>query len=203
MMLAEALVAIVCHDLSSPVGTLVNALELAEEEPSATAEALLLARQAAARTVQCLELVRVVWAGNSAPLSRESVAKLAAGLPPKVELVMHALAGRSFDGPVARMLLHAVLVAATALPRGGSIVMVGDATTQITALPVGAHAAWPKRFVGRLSTPAPEPVGSPADALAPVLLILAREAGFRASLVTPADAGAAPACQALLLSRLT
>lgn len=207
MILAEALVAIVCHDLSSPLGTVINALELAAEDPSSAAEALLLAREAAEQTVRRLELLRAAWAGSSSALSRDGLAELAAGLPHRVTVIMDALAGRSFDGRISRMLLQAMLVAASALPRGGTVVLAGDGTSHITAQPVGAYAAWPPRLVALLTEPAtsePRPAlyDSPADALAPVLALLAGDAGYRASWL-PSAAVAPLACPVLMLARLT
>lgn len=199
--MAEALTALICHDLSGPLGAMVSALELAQEPATAT-EALTLARDATTRMVQQLQLMRASWAGPSAAVSRATLKGLVAGLPARVDVVIDALGGELFEESVARVLLNAIMIAAAALPKGGTIAVAGDVETGIAILPIGHGAAWPSYLFLGLVDPQTCLSGDPRRVQVPFFSYLAQAAGIRATLLLPPGITAAT-CQPLLLARLT
>ena len=200
--LAEALVALVCHDLSSPLGTLSSALELADEDPDTADEARGLAREAAVRMAARLRLLRAVWGGDTGALSRAALQELLAALPPRVTVAMDDLGGDDFPGPVARVLLSAALLGAEALPRGGVVALAGAADDVMTVMPHGQAAAWPPGLSLALAHPAHWTADQSNRVQAPVLAYLAGAAGMRATLLMP-PGPTGPTCPPLLLARLT
>ncbi len=200
--LAEAMAALICHDLSGPLGTLLTALELAQDEPAAAEEAMLLAREATDRMAKRLRLMRTSWGGASGAMSRAAFVELVAGLPVRTSVAMDGLRGQEFDGHVARVLLNAVMLGAEALPRGGMVALAGDVDDGMTVLPVGRGAAWPPHLSLGLLDPESCACDDPREVQAPFFGYLARAAGMRATLLLPLGAESS-ACPPLLLSRLT
>jgi histidine phosphotransferase ChpT len=124
---AALLVSRVCHDLVSPVGAVVNGLEILEDERDAAmrADALRLivtsAEQAAAR----LQFARIAFgaAGSAgAELDLSEVGRIVQGLvkSSKVEVDWRA-ASVNWPKDWAKLLMNAALLAADSLPRGGMV----------------------------------------------------------------------------------
>jgi histidine phosphotransferase ChpT len=193
--LADALCARVCHDLAGPLGTLIGTLELAASDPDSVAEALPLASETAILMGLRLQLLRAAWAGDCGPLTARTLAKLAAGLPPRVHTELRGLDEGEFPAPVARVLVNMLLLGAEALPRGGTVSLSGGPDQDVLLVADGKDAAWPPGLLRALLDPPSAPLDTPCDALAPLVGSLARAAGLRISVLMsahPGTTGAAP-----------
>jgi histidine phosphotransferase ChpT len=124
---AALLVSRVCHDLVSPVGAVVNGLEVLEDETDLAmrADALRLVAASAEQAAARLQFARIAFgaAGSAgAELDMAEVGRIMMGLLKggKVELVWQAL---SVNWPKdwAKLLMNTVLAAADCLPRGGRV----------------------------------------------------------------------------------
>lgn len=124
---AALLVSRVCHDLVSPVGAVVNGLEVLEDERDATmrADALKLVASSAEMAAARLQFARLAFgaAGSAgAELDISEVGRIVHGLlkGSKVELDWKA-PNVNWPKDWAKLLMNATLVAADALPRGGRL----------------------------------------------------------------------------------
>jgi histidine phosphotransferase ChpT len=194
MRLADALCARLCHDLASPLGTLMNALELAVEDPESLEDALPLANETAVEMAARLRLLRAAWAGDCGPQSRAQLEDLATGLPPRVKVDLSDLPDTSFDGPLARTLINLLLLGSEALPRGGVIALAGSGSGEILLTISGRAASWPAGLPQAMIDPMSVSLDNPRAVQSPITVILARDAGRRLSiLMTPnSDPNAAP-----------
>ena len=124
---AALLVSRVCHDLVSPLGAVVNGLEVLEDETDAAmrADALRLVAASAEQATARLKFARIAFgaAGSAgAELDLTEVSRIVAGLLSggKVELVWEA-DPINWPKDWAKLLMNAVLAAADCLPRGGRV----------------------------------------------------------------------------------
>jgi len=124
---AALLVSRVCHDLVSPVGAVVNGLEVLEDEtdPAMRADALRLVAASAEQAAARLQFARIAFgaAGSAgAELDLAEVGRIMAGLLKggKTELLWRAPAV-NWPKDWAKLLMNVVLAAADCLPRGGKI----------------------------------------------------------------------------------
>lgn len=124
---AAMLVSRVCHDLVSPVGAVVNGLEVLEDERDATmrADALKLVASSAEQAAARLQFARVAFgaAGSAgAELDLTEVGRTMKGLVNggKVELDWQA-APLNWPKDWAKLLMNATLLAVDSLPRGGHV----------------------------------------------------------------------------------
>jgi histidine phosphotransferase ChpT len=124
---AALLVSRVCHDLVSPVGAVVNGLEVLEDETDMAmrADALRLVAASAEQAAARLQFARIAFgaAGSAgAELDLSEVGRILTGLLKggKVELVWEAQAV-NWPKDWAKLLMNAVLVASDSLPRGGKV----------------------------------------------------------------------------------
>jgi len=126
---AALLVSRVCHDLVSPVGAVVNGLEVLEDETDLAmrADALRLVAASAEQAAARLQFARIAFgaAGSAgAELDISEVARIMAGLLKggKVELQWkpHAV---NWPKDWAKLLMNVVLLGADCLPRGGRVVV--------------------------------------------------------------------------------
>jgi histidine phosphotransferase ChpT len=133
---AALLVSRVCHDLVSPIGAVVNGLEVLEDErdPGMRADAMKLVTSSADRAAARLQFARIAFgaAGSSgAQLDLTEVGRMVRGLfnGSKVELDWQA-APLNWPKDWAKLLMNAALLAADSLPRGGRVVVTttADAT---------------------------------------------------------------------------
>lgn len=124
---AALLVSRVCHDLVSPVGAVVNGLEVLEDETDSSmrADALKLVASSAEQATARLQFARIAFgaAGSQgAELDLGEVGRIVGGLLArgKVELSWSA---PSVNWPKdwAKLLMNAAQVAADSLPRGGRL----------------------------------------------------------------------------------
>jgi histidine phosphotransferase ChpT len=124
---AALLVSRVCHDLVSPVGAVVNGLEVLEEErdPGLRADALKLVTSSAAQAAARLQFARIAYgaAGSAgAELDMSEVGRMVCGL------LKGGKADISWEAPAvnwpkdwAKLLMNAALLAADSLQRGGRV----------------------------------------------------------------------------------
>ena len=167
---AALLVSRLCHDLVSPVGAVVNGLEVLEDERDAAvrADALKLVASSAEMAAARLQYARIAFgaAGSAAAeLDLNEVGRMASGLlsSGKIRLAWNA-APLNWPKDWAKLLMNCLLVAADALPRGGtlSVGTSSDAAVpgfQITA--VGQNARVPDEVARMLWRPSDRPPGWP------------------------------------------
>jgi histidine phosphotransferase ChpT len=180
MQISDALCARICHDLSSPLGTLIGAIELVADDGFAS-EALPLATETAVAMGHRLRLLRAAWAGDCGALAPADLSDLACGLPPRIRLDASQLPPRAFAAAMSRVLVNLMLLAAEALPRGGTIRMIGDA--DVIVMLEGPGAAWPDSLLEALAEPGRVSLDDPRAAPAPVMVMLAHAAGLQVSIL--------------------
>src|SRR5688572_9576221 len=143
---AALLVSRVCHDLVSPVGAVVNGLEVLEDETDATmrADALRLVAASAEQAAARLQFARIAFgaAGSAgAELDLAEVARIMAGLLKggKTELVWKAHAV-NWPKDWAKLLMNVILVASDCLPRGGRVTVETSHDASLPSFKVTANA---------------------------------------------------------------
>jgi histidine phosphotransferase ChpT len=188
----------VCHDVISPVGAIVNGLEVLEEDndPSMREFALDLIRKSAKQASARLQFARLAFgaagsAGAAIDLGdAESVAKGMFG-DDKISLTWSS-PRVLMPKNLVKLLLNLVTLATNAIPRGGSIdvaVVSGendDATFTLTAK--GVNARIPAHAEALLRG---EPESGTVDAHAIQAFytgLIAREAAMRVSMALEGDA---------------
>lgn len=126
---AALLVSRVCHDLVSPVGAVVNGLEVLEDERDATmrADALKLVASSAALAAARLQFARIAYgaAGSAgAELDLSEVGRMVCGILKggKTEMLWEA-AVVNWPKDWAKLLMNSALLGADALPRGGRVLV--------------------------------------------------------------------------------
>ncbi|MBL6454788.1 hypothetical protein JMJ55_05595 [Belnapia sp. T6] len=193
--LARLLCARLCHDLGGAIGSMTGALDLARPGED---ELLALAQETGAALRQRLRLYAAAWGGAGAELPAEELAGLLAATPaaPRVRFDLTGLApGGRLPAALVPLALNAALLAAESVTRRGIVHLSGTAETGLTVLPVAdsgaSPAAWPGHFLALLAGDASAELG-PRQVVAPLLLALLEEAGWRASLGHGAGPGAAP-----------
>ncbi|HEY1962551.1 MAG TPA: histidine phosphotransferase family protein [Rhizomicrobium sp.] len=124
---AGLLVSRVCHDLVSPVGAVMNGLEVLDDERDAgmRADALKLISTSAAQAAARLQFARIAFgaAGSAgAEFDLNEVGRMVGGLlkDGKVQVDWQA-ASVNWPKDWAKLLMNATLLAADSLPRGGKI----------------------------------------------------------------------------------
>ena len=124
---AALLVSRVCHDLVSPVGAVVNGLEVLEDERDAgmRADALKLVASSAEQAAARLQFARLAFgaAGSAgATLDLTEVGRVVLGLVEgsKTSVAWNA-APLNWPKDWAKLLMNATLLAADCLPRGGAV----------------------------------------------------------------------------------
>jgi histidine phosphotransferase ChpT len=124
---AALLVSRVCHDLVSPVGAVVNGLEVLEDERDGAmrADALKLVISSAEQAAARLQFARLAFgaAGSAgAELDLTEVGRIVGGLVQggKVSVDWQA-AQVNWPKDWAKLLMNATLLAADSLPRGGHV----------------------------------------------------------------------------------
>jgi histidine phosphotransferase ChpT len=177
----------VCHDVISPVGAIVNGLEVMDLEKDETmrADALRLVRESAARASSRLQFARLAFgAGGSAGTSidlgaAEQVARTYFQ-DEKAELVWEA--PRVFlPKNKVKLLLNLLLLASPAIPRGGTIKVVidgGEEASAMTITATGPNARIPPHSTELLAGRSPSG-GIDAHAIQPYYTgLIARAAGM-------------------------
>ncbi len=187
--LARLVAARICHDLSGPLGGLGAALGEADADPSA----LELARDAGLVLRQRLALLRAAWGGEPAPLTQAALRDLAGGLPnaPRLHFEFDDLEDAAFAPAAGPLVATALILAAESLPGGGMLAMAGKPAGAVVLTIAGPRAAWPVGLGAMLASEAVAreaiaDLAGPAGLRtlpAPMIALLAREAGVRAALL--------------------
>jgi len=143
------LVSRVCHDLVSPLGAVVNGLEVLEDERDAVmrADALKIVASSAAQALARIQFMRIAFgaAGSAgAELDLTEVGRLVEGLFSGTKITLE-WQGAHVNWPKdwAKLLMNAALLAADCLPRGGlvTVTMSSDATAPAFKVrATGSHA---------------------------------------------------------------
>ena len=191
--LTDALCARLCHDLSSPLGTLIGSLELMMEDPGSIAEALPLASEVALAMGARLRLLRAAWTGDAGPMTRSQLAGLAKGLPGRVQADLTGLQDGAFPSPMARVLLNLLLLGAEALPKGGVVAMTGQPDADVLVMLDGPSAAWPAELPLALADLAAVPLNDPRTVQPSLVAMSAQAAGLRLTILMAPGAPVAAA----------
>jgi histidine phosphotransferase ChpT len=189
-MLAELVCVRLTHDLSGPLATISGAVELLSlDDEEARQEAMQLAREATTQLAQRLKFLRAAWGAGGQELTVAAITAMAAGVLGGGRVVLDSarVAGTDLSlGPLGRVLMNALMVAADALPRGGTIVCAGNPETQLLLQPVGEGAAWPRGLAGLIGggdlLAAAQDAG-PRGIAVPMMIALARRDGVAVSLL--------------------
>ena len=186
---AEVVAARLCHDISGPLSIIANAVELARQEGGREGgEAIGLMAEGACEVAARVKLLRSLFGPPSGPLSAEEVGALVRGTigGGRVEVDLSPLApGTVFRPETGRVVLASLVVAAEALPRGGTVRLHGGAEDFAVVIE-GQNAAWPAHLTAVLGGAAPldaAVAGGPRGLMGPYLALLAREAGLVPSLL--------------------
>lgn len=193
--LAALLCSRVCHDVISPVGAIVNALEVLEEDdPSMREFALELIKKSARNASARLQFARLAFgaAGSAgAMIDLGDAGNVANGFLNDEKLSLDWEAPRALlPKNQVKLLLNLLLIATQAVPRGGKLVSrttVEDeqGTFEITA--TGSHARIPAH-VEELIAGRSESGAIDAHAVQPVYAgMVARAAGMAISFAIEGD----------------
>jgi len=189
--LAEIISARLCHDLAGPSGTLAATLELVAEGGADAADALDIAREAALSLQSRLRFIRAAWAEEGVELDADEIRETCAGLPAarKIGFKFEGLTGY-FDPPMSRGLLNLVMLAMEALPRGGTIRLIGNQEAGAIISIEGRDAAWPAGLDSLLvdDEAAWRAVRDARSLLAPLTALILRASGLELQIL----AGATP-----------
>lgn len=124
--LAAALASRICHDLVSPVGAVVNGVDLLRETgPADLADTVGMIAQSAGRASALLQFYRVAFGaaeGEAKPIGRSTLRELASVLaqPPRITIGWEE-SGPAFTRPEARLISLLVLAGRSALGLRGAI----------------------------------------------------------------------------------
>jgi len=210
--LAALLCSRVCHDVISPVGAIVNGLEVLEEEKDAEMRgiALDLIRKSAETASARLQFCRLAFgaAGSVGALidtgDAEQVARgIFADGRTKLE----------WKGPrillpknKVKLILNLCLVAAGAIPRGGSVIVIlagTEADIKISIVAQGANAKLAAHIPGLLAG-APESNTIDAQAIQPYYTgLIARAAEMELEVASSADEVAIEAMPIPVIAEMT
>lgn len=163
--LAALVASRVCHDVISPVGAIVNGLEILEDEKDEGMRgfAFDLIKKSAAQASARLQFCRIAFgaAGSAAAvLDLGDAEQVARGFveDDKTKLVWEA-ERQLLPKNAVKLLLNLVLVATTTVPRGGSIKVTSSGqgeATEFAIVATGPNARVPANVVELLSGRAPE-----------------------------------------------
>ena len=184
--IAELLAARLCHELVSPVGAINNGVELLADDPEFAADASELIGQSAAQATRRLQFYRVAY-GSVVPIAADLARKAALDLFAESKIACVWPEGLA-PSPGAKLVCNLLLVAAEALPRGGSVTLgAGDSAGGAEVLVAGEGARLPAHLPDTLLV---EPAVDALDARsvqAAFTGALARRAGLVPSIATQAS----------------
>ncbi|GJE00227.1 histidine phosphotransferase ChpT [Methylobacterium isbiliense] len=186
----------VCHDVISPVGAIVNGLEVLEDEDDAGMRdfAIDLIRKSAKQASARLQFARIAFgaAGSAgATIDLADAESVARGLFGDEKTKLAWTAPRAlFPKNQVKLLLNLVVIATTTIPRGGLITVEvsgeGEAPTFVLTSQ-GSHARIPAH-VEALIAGTPESGSVDAHGVQPYYAgLVARAAGMRVGFVLDGD----------------
>jgi histidine phosphotransferase ChpT len=187
----------ICHDLGGIAGTLGGTLDLLGGDDPALLDLL---RESAQTLRRRLRLYAAAWGGGAEAMDAGRLRELLLGAPavPRVTFDLDNVAPEgAVPAALVPLVLNAALLGSEALPRGGTVRLSGDPGRGFAVLPEGRNAAWPPGLLRILAGNDPRALleeGGPRRILAPLVVMLAAEAGWTASLALggPGAEGAAP-----------
>ncbi|MFN7635122.1 MAG: histidine phosphotransferase family protein [Acetobacteraceae bacterium] len=181
--LAQDLAARVCHDLGGAVGIVAGMLDLVGD---ADGEALADAREGAAELRRRLLLWRAAT-GGAGPLALSDLSDLSKGQLAGGRATLSLKSAPPLSAESGQILLLAAMVAAEALPRGGTVEIASE-SGEVLVLPDGPLVRWPAALLALLSGQAVE--AGPRSVLPRLFLLLARAHGWDIDVLTGNGAGA-------------
>jgi histidine phosphotransferase ChpT len=194
--LAALLCSRVCHDLISPVGAIVNGLEVLEEEKDEGTRtfALDLIKKSAGTASAKLQFCRIAFgaAGSAgAQIDLGDAEKTARGFleDDKTKLVWN-LPRALLPKNRVKLLLNLLLIAAQCIPRGGKITVDALGTGETMGFKIGATGANAKVQPAAAALLAGETGGEPLDAhrIQPFYAgLLAKECGVKAGIAAEGE----------------
>ena len=181
----------VCHDVISPVGAIVNGLEVLEDENDASMRdfALDLIRKSSRQASARLQFARLAFgaAGSAgAAIDLGDAEQVARGMFQDDKIKLSWTAPRALlPKNKVKLLLNLLVIATSAVPRGGTIDVAvtgeGDAS-EFVLTSAGTHARIPPH-VEELLAGSPETGTVDAHAIQPYYTgLIARAAGMKVSL---------------------
>jgi histidine phosphotransferase ChpT len=191
--LVELICARLCHDLGGLIGTVGNALDMVTEDAGRDNEVLAFAASAANALTQRLRLMRTAWGPESDTITLSALVKLVtqALAARRVRLDTSALPPECEFAPlVGRAVLNLIILACDCLPRGGTIVLLGEPTDLLVRI-VGPGAAWPPGFTDcmRDEAAALAALTSALSVQMPLTALFAQSGGLRLSPVLGPTSG--------------
>ena len=185
--LASLLCSRLCHDLLSPVGALMNGLELLadEKDPEMRQRCFELLEQSARASTDKLKFFRLAFGaagGFGDSVAAEEVRSLIDALVESNDRisVTWVLGVAELSKPAAKVLLNFAQIAIDALVRGGEIDIaaeVRDGTSEIAVRAVGPKIAFDETIGQALEGTLPADALSSRTAAAHMLHLLAAECG--------------------------
>jgi histidine phosphotransferase ChpT len=196
--LVEVICARLCHDLGGLIGTVGNAIDMVAEDANRDDEVLAFASSAARMLSQRLRLLRAAWGPETDPVVLPALIRLAA--PPlaarRIALDTRPLPPDCrFPPAVARVVLNLIVLAGDCLPKGGTIVLLGEPSDLLIRID-GQDAAWPAGFAACMNDEAAAlaalgALASAQSAQMPLTALLALSRKLRLSPVLSAASGVA------------
>lgn len=185
--LASLLCSRLCHDLLSPVGALVNGLELLadEKDPEMRQRCMELLEQSARTSTDKLKFFRLAFGaagGFGDSVAAEEVRALVDALVENNErlTVTWVLGVAEMSKPAAKVLLNFAQLAIDALVRGGEIDIAAEVrggTSELAVRAMGPKIAFDDKIGQALEGTMPEAELSSRTAAAHMLHLLAQECG--------------------------
>jgi histidine phosphotransferase ChpT len=136
--LAELLAARLCHELVSPIGAIANGLEILEDEPDFAGDAGALIALSARQASRRLQFYRAAY-GSSATLADTLIRRVIGDLFVESRISIDWRIAALPDG-WGKLACNLVLLAAEALPRGGSVSLTAAGPDGIAATARGEGA---------------------------------------------------------------
>ena len=185
--LVELVCARLCHDLGGLIGTIGTAMEMVMEEADQNDEIVAFAASASKSLMQRIRLARAAWGPDVDPYDLEKLVELVVPLlaRQRVGLDTRALEPDSeFVPPTARVLLNVIMLACDSLPKGGTIVLIGEPEDLLIRIE-GPGAAWPSGLADCLrdEAVAMAALTSARTVQMPLTALLAISRGVRLTLV--------------------
>jgi len=195
--LAALLCSRVCHDLISPVGAIVNGLEVLEEEKDESTQefALELIKKSARTASAKLQFCRIAFgaAGSAgAQIDTGDAEKISRGFieDDKIKLTWNVPRALLPKNRV-KLLLNMLVISGQAIPRGGLLVVepVGSGETMsFKIVATGTNARVPQTIPPLLTTELP-PEGVDAHRIQPFYTgLLAKECGLAVTMAAEGEA---------------
>ena len=133
--LAELVAARVCHDVAGLAGSVSQMLALLEADE----EALNTAKDANARMIRQLRVLRLAFTAGEISVSPTDLADMFADRP--IGVLFDVPIGTVFLAPTARVLANVLLIAEAGLPQGGTVSVAGTPDALVVQLN-GTAARW-------------------------------------------------------------